>query len=115
GRCDMPAESLRASTRPMAPRPATATRVIGIGGPWAWRELRQLASYAARSSVTSPCERCVKPRLDHDLAEGQILRAMREEPNAQEFIRRGVRNPACAPQHSACPGLSRPAADPAPS
>ena len=28
------AESLRASTRPMAPRPATATRVIGIRGPW---------------------------------------------------------------------------------
>src|SRR5215831_13527078 len=35
------------------------------------RTPRELASYAARSSVTSPCERCVKPRLDHDLLEGQ--------------------------------------------
>src|SRR6516162_10478972 len=72
-----PAESLRASTRPMAPRPATAMRVIGIRGPWAWCELQQLASYADRSSVTSPCEPRVKQRLDRRLAEGQILRAMR--------------------------------------
>src|SRR5215467_6500709 len=71
------AESLRASTRPMAPRPATAMRVIGIRGPWAWCELQQLASYADRSSVTSPCEPRVKQRLDRRLAEGQILRAMR--------------------------------------
>ena len=31
----MPAASLRTSTRPIAPRPATATRVIGMSRPWA--------------------------------------------------------------------------------
>src|SRR5262249_27653971 len=71
----------------------------------------ELASYAARPAVTSPWERCVKRRLDHHRAEGQILRAMMEEPNAQEFIRRGVRNLACGHWHGAVADLPGEAAD----